>query len=85
MNGEGPKYLMFRSIPNPNGKTEIWSVDSKSGGFPLGQIKWFGRWRQYCFFPASDTIFNTDCMRDISAKIKEVMARRKMGARLKKI
>jgi len=85
MNGEGPKYLIFRPVNNPNRKTEIWSVDSKSGGFSLGQIKWFGRWRQYCFFPARDTVFNTDCMKDISAKIKEVMARKKMGARLEKI
>lgn len=77
------KYLMFRPVENHEGKTEIWSVDSKSGGFPLGQIKWFGRWKQYCFYPARVTVFNIDCLRDISAKIKELMARRKMGARLK--
>ena len=71
----GSKYLEFDRI-GWTGKTDVWDVLSKSDGFVLGQIKWFGRWRQYCFYPSPDTIFNPECMNDISNLIKELMARR---------
>lgn len=34
----------------------------------LGVIRWFARWRQYVFQPASDTVFNPVCMREIADK-----------------
>lgn len=59
-------YLVFRKEgESPSGKTEIHSVNSRSSGAILGVIKWYGAWRQYCFFPANDTIFNRGCMEDI--------------------
>ena len=59
------------------GKTEIWNILSKSSGFILGQIKWYGPWRSYCFFPSATSIFNVACMTDIQNAIKELMDRRK--------
>jgi hypothetical protein len=69
------RYLEFDQIGS-TGKTDIWDVRSKSQGSVLGEIKWFGRWRQYCFWPSPNTIFNPECMADISKVIKELMARR---------
>ena len=51
---------------------EVWSVH----GAILGTIKWFGRWRQYAFFPADGTIFNPECLRDICGEIERLMVAR---------
>lgn len=73
------RYLEFDRI-GWTGKTDVWNVLSKSQSSVLGQIKWFGRWRQYCFWPSPNTIFNPECMTDISKVIKELMARRGSSA-----
>ncbi len=71
------KYLDFDCI-GWTGKTDVWNVLSKFQGSVLGQIKWFGQWRQYCFWPSPNTVFNPECMNDISKVINELMqARRK--------
>ena len=73
------RYLEFDRI-GWTGKTDVWNVLSKSQGSILGQIKWFGRWRQYCFWPSPNTIFNPECMADISKVIKELMLKRGSSA-----
>jgi hypothetical protein len=69
------RYLEFDRV-GYTGKTDVWNVLSRSTGFVLGQIKWFGRWRQYCFFPTPKSVFNPKCMEDICKLIKELMALR---------
>ena len=70
------RYLEFDRI-GYTGKTDVWDVLSKSQESILGKIKWYGPWRQYCFFPSPNTIFNPECMADISKKIKELMELRR--------
>jgi len=70
------EYFQFREIDVPT-KTKRWDIISKSSGFRLGTIKWYGAWRQYCFFPDRMTIWNTDCLQDIRTFIKEQMDLRK--------
>ena len=72
------KYMEF-DIVGDTGKTEIWNITSKSSDFLLGQIKWYGPWRQYCFFPSGQCVFNNGCMNDIINAIKELMAERKIA------
>ena len=52
----------------------------------LGEVKWFGRWRGYAFFPELYTIYEQKCMREIAdfieAQTKE--HRRKVRSRRKK-
>lgn len=57
----------LRITENPLGspKTKIFTVMSSSGDY-LGTIKWFGRWRKYCFFPGRDTIFDDKCLAEIT-------------------
>ena len=50
-------------------KTPIVAVRSKSDRTLLGTIAWFGRWRQFCFWPEPHTTFNVGCMQDIEAII----------------
>ena len=70
------KFMEFDKAGD-TGKTEIWNILSKSSGFILGKIKWYGPWRQYCFFPSGNSVFNIGCMDDIKKAITELMDRRK--------
>ena len=49
-----------------SGKTSVWQVWSKEGGNHLGDVRWFGRWRCYAFFPNHSTVFERKCLRDIA-------------------
>ncbi len=49
-----------------SGLTSIYRVFNKDNLEGLGEVKWFARWRQYCFFPFSDTVFEKTCLHDIS-------------------
>jgi hypothetical protein len=70
------RYIYFEEIGNTS-KTTIWNVISQSSGITLGQVKWYGAWRQYCFFPESNTIWNTSCLESIQSFIKAEMEARK--------
>lgn len=49
-----------------SGKTTIYAVRSKGTGGTLGEVRWFGRWRKYAFFPVDGTVFDQACLRDIA-------------------
>lgn len=70
------KYLEFFRAGH-TGKTDVFDILSKHQGSILGHIKWYSAWRQYCFSPASNCVFNTGCLQDITAFIGELMAERK--------
>ena len=38
----------------------------------LGEIKWFGAWRQYCFYPEGNTIFDRKCLTYINNFLEEI-------------
>lgn len=63
------KYLEF-ALLGKKPKTQVIKVMSKLHGNRLGVIKWFGRWRQYAFFPENGTVFNVECLNDIQSYIK---------------
>jgi hypothetical protein len=63
------KYLEFNALEQKP-KTEVVEVASKLLNCRLGIIMWYGNWRQYAFFPEEGTIFNVECLNDISSFIK---------------
>jgi len=69
---EETEYLVFREFET-EGKTNRYYVLSKSQHI-LGTIKWYGAWRQYCFYPQGTTIFNRTCLNDISKFVGELQA-----------
>jgi hypothetical protein len=71
------KYLRFSRSPAPARKTMVWFVISQSSDVKLGEIKWHSPWRQYVFFPAPETLFNTDCLVVIADRIETLMRWRK--------
>lgn len=78
------RYLEF-SIIERKGKTDIIGVWSRKSGEILGEIKWFGRWRQYSFFPRPETIFNVECLNNILKYIKMLHSWRDVKNRVAKM
>ncbi len=61
------KWIVFAEIEMPAGrKTRVWKVEAKDGGGQIGLVSWHGPWRQYCFFPFGERVFNRDCLRDLA-------------------
>jgi len=67
------KYIQMELIERKP-KTYVFEVQTKNDQTRLGQISWFGRWRQYVFFPEPETVFSSGCMADINSFIEHLMA-----------
>ena len=66
------KYLYLKVNPyKKNGTKLVYWVVSKKGKGILGEIAWYYKWRQYCFYPAPNTLFNKSCMIDIIDSIND--------------
>lgn len=72
------QYLIFVLEDLPHRKTPIVQVRSRSNEALLGTIRWFGQWRQFCFYPQPLTIFNAGCMKDIQVEIAGLMEERRL-------
>lgn len=70
------EYLSFEEDDHYKGKTKRLLVVSKRKLEILGEIKWYGPWRQYVFFPEEATIWNDRCLEDVQEVIKALMAER---------
>jgi len=74
------KYLAFVLVPNEDKrKTKVVAIINKNHQEIIGEVRWFSRWRQYCFFPATDTTWNVNCIQDIGDFIGELNDERKHG------
>lgn len=71
------KYLTFEKDITYAGKTNKYGVFNLTKSLLLGFIRWHGAWRKYCFFPASNTVFDNGCMKEIIEFIDEQMLERK--------
>lgn len=69
------KYLEFKEVPF-KGKTKRFEVLSYSTGEILGRIQWYSHWRQYTFMPSYPTVWNKDCLNDISKFLEDLMIKR---------
>lgn len=43
----------------------------------LGDVKWNGAWRKYCFYPAPDTLWDSGCLQCVVDFINNLMEERK--------
>lgn len=73
-----PKWIVIILVKE-NPKTSVWEVQAKSSRVLLGTIKWYGGFRKYAFFPEIDTVYEEDCMRDISDFIEAKTREHKNG------
>ena len=66
------QYIEIRYVrSSTSGKTHMWRVMNRSGGYPLGLIVYRPGWRQYVFEPDEATEYSAGCLDDISAFMKE--------------
>jgi len=79
MNDRTTKWLSIeKGIRLPNKKTDLYGVYNKESGACIGLIKWYGAFRQYSFFPASNTVYEKTCLADISKFMQDLMDERKI-------
>ena len=69
LKGISNKWMLFEEVPNPGKKTRVILAVNRNGGYAIAKIKWFPRWRQYCFFPLDGTVYNSDCLRGITEAV----------------
>jgi hypothetical protein len=54
-----------------SGKTQVWRIRANADDMMvLGQVRWYGRWRQYVFFPSGHTLWNPDCLDEVSTFVR---------------
>lgn len=69
--------LIFKEVPIPIPmKTKVWSVWNASTSVALGRIGWYPHWRRYVFNPASDTLYDASCLKEVVEFIEAEMAKR---------
>jgi len=73
------KYIHFVKISTQH-KTSVWSCYNNNSGDELGQVRWYSRWRQYCYFPVARAIYNISCLNDIAHFITQITSRSNPGA-----
>ena len=69
-------YITFNEIASKK-KTRVFTVTNIKNGYYLGVIKWYGAWRQYCFFMEDNTVFSKGCLQEIINFIEKLMQERK--------
>lgn len=70
-------FIRFEQIED-TGKTTKWPCWSKSGGpVPLGRVSWYAPWRRYAFFPYAETLWDAQCLRDVTKFLERLMNERR--------
>jgi len=75
------KWLVFDLIlREKDRKTDRWLVNKKETEELLGEVRWFGRWRQYCYFPEPgvDVVLAASCLEDLAEFIQKRMQERRV-------
>ena len=74
------KYISIHLVAQKP-KTSVYEIRTKKlfNEVPvvLGRIWWYGQWRQYAFFPETDTVWNKDCLDTIQTFLQRLMEERK--------
>jgi len=80
------KYIVFIDAGySVSGKTRVWDVATKEDYEDLvGEVRWFGPWRCYAFYPYDKTVFEKTCLRDIADFCEEQTMMFRKGKRQNK-
>ena len=73
------KWVRFDLAGQQKPKTQVYDVTTTDDRAELGQVRWWGPWRRYSFFPYRGTLFESQCLRDIAAFCDWLMDERKGG------
>jgi hypothetical protein len=75
------EYTLFQRGPYTSSLTERWAVLTLRRE-RLGGIGWYGPWRQYVFYPATESLFSKGCMDDIAEMIAHLQKKWKARHKL---
>lgn len=72
------KWIIFEEVVIKDRKTKVYTVRTEEGRTFLGEIKWYGAWRCYAFYPTENTVFEKTCLKDITTFLEKLMLDRKL-------
>lgn len=68
------EWLSFWKQPRPEGKkTDVFFVANIKSGLTIASIHWNTGWRRYCFYPESETVWDSNCLKDITFFLDKLM------------
>ena len=70
------KFIAFEEVYQPNRKTKTYFCMNKRSSTVLGVVKWYGHWRQYCYFSEPNIVYSADCLADIQHFIGQLKTER---------
>jgi hypothetical protein len=70
------KYIQFHVIEKKP-KTKVYGIYTLNTDDLIGTIKWHPSWRQYCFFPCSETVWSNGCLKDVENFIYQISKEQK--------
>lgn len=71
------KWISFQEVQTQK-KTKTFTITANEGGQVLGEVKWYAPWRKYSFFPSQNTLFETQCLKDIVEFIENLHNERRV-------
>ncbi len=66
------EYLVFEKAAQQPPKTSSWECKNIRSGTMLGVVKWYGSWRQYCYFPTVQAVYSAGCLKDIADFLEQL-------------
>lgn len=67
------EYIHFvKTADKP--KTSVWSCRNSRSDDELGEVRWYGSWRRYCYFPTVQAVYSQGCLNDIAEFIAGLSA-----------
>lgn len=70
------RYVRFIKVADKP-RTTVWTCRNNRTGGELGRVRWYGPWRQYCYFPGAQAVYSGGCLKDICSFLAELTEERK--------
>jgi len=77
------KYIKIKEVKSSD-KTKWFDIVNQKGNYVIGEIYWYPSWRQYCFFPYEDMVFNDTCLELVLDFLKEINIKHRSNWKQKK-
>ena len=66
------KHLRIEPVQSVLRKKPAWAVRSAHDNLSIGFIEWFNPWKIYAFHPGHNTVYDADCLREISNFLRRI-------------
>lgn len=73
MRHKKPFIVFDETFPGSEQRTKIWLVRNKMTHIVVGVVKWQRSFRKYGFFPATNSVFDDNCLDHISMFLNKAM------------